>query len=622
MTNPKNERIDRAISMERECVFNFSMASIVPEVNPGDQMNQMLYYNHLMGVEKREHLPQPLEIERKFLLDHFPIYLENSSFDSIEQGYILISENEEVRVRHTINPLGESSYILARKTGSGLVRTEEEAEIQQDAFDILWGMTEGRRIKKKRYYGTEALHPVTIDRYEGDLEGLIVAEAEFESEEQARKFQQPYWTTREVTGVKGYGNRDLAVSGMPQEQQPDLSETPEKIQLKSEKMAEVLSQVQALDSEIQGSRPILIGVGGRTSAGKTTAFISSIQSAFPGRVSIISTDDSAKGAEFVEQETREGRSVNYDHPNYYDTPQLRGKIDGIKRGEKVTLPVFNFKKGKGEPDGERDSEQADILIVEGLYALSPDLIDLYDIKAFVDISLHGSIMRRLMRDIHRTNQSPNEILRNYLDVVEPMYQEYICGSREDAEFVIENEYDPDIESDRAGMSEQQVKFNTIISDRAFNSLGAQLIAVTRQDDIYFEFDKDTGLSGESLRIRREGGANFLGYKGPLKESAVGVRSRNIFEARISDEDAGVIIAASGREKKRILKNREIRVVAGIEVMIDTVRKIENGQETELGNFIEFHLSDDTSETIEKMQALCDALGIEPETRVDMSYSEM
>ena len=64
------------------------------------------------------------------------------------------------------------------------------------------------------------------------------------------------------------------------------------------------------------------------------------------------------------------------------------------------------------------------------------------------------------------------------------------------------------------------------------------------------------------------------------------------------------------------------MVAGIEMMIDTVKKIENGQETELGNFIEFHLPNDTSETIEKMRAICQALGIEPETQVDMSYSEM
>ena len=321
-------------------------------------------------------IPRSLEIERKFLLEHFPINLENSPFDTIEQGYILISESEEVRVRHTVNPLGESSYILARKTGSGLVRTEDEAEIQQDAFDILWGMTEGRRIKKKRYYGTEAMYPMTIDRYEGDLEGLVVAETEFESEEQAQKFQQQYWTSQEVTGVKGYGNRDLAQFGIPKEEPlPDLSSSEEKVVLQSEKISAVIDRLKLLDDEIAGQRPIIIGVGGRTSAGKTTAFITAIQDNFSGRVGVISTDDFAKGTEFVEKEKNEGREVNYDHPNYYDTKSTRGIVTQLKNGEPtVELPVFNFKKGKGEPDGTQEFTSRDIIIVEGLYALSPDLI--------------------------------------------------------------------------------------------------------------------------------------------------------------------------------------------------------------------------------------------------------
>ena len=235
--------------------------------------------------------PPPLEIERKFLLDHFPINLEHSPYDVIEQGYVLISDEEEIRLRHITDPLGESSYVLARKTGTGLVRTEQEAEISQDAFEILWGTTEGKRIQKKRYYFTEGIHPMTIDRYEGELEGLVVAEAEFDSEEAAKRFEKPNWAASEVTGKKGYANRDLALAGMPGEEVfPDLSDSEEKIQLESLKMVDFIERIRVFDESIRGGRPILLGVGGRTSAGKTTAFISGIQNAFPGRVGVISTD--------------------------------------------------------------------------------------------------------------------------------------------------------------------------------------------------------------------------------------------------------------------------------------------------------------------------------------------
>lgn len=566
--------------------------------------------------------PPPLEIERKFLLEQFPLNLEAVPYDLIEQGYISITDQEEIRLRRTKNSDGESSFVLGKKTGSGLVRTEEEVGISQDVFDMLWGMTEGRRVKKKRYHGIEAMHPVTIDRYEGDLEGLVVAEAEFESEEAARVFQQPYWAMSEVTGIKGYSNRNLAEFGIPKEGAlPDLSSSSEKVVLQSEKMSDVLGRLALLDEQIRSSRPILVGVGGRTSAGKTTAFITAVMEHFPGRIGIISTDDFAKGTEFVDRENAEGREVNYDHPDYYDTPQARRVIEGLKKGDSTAmLPVFNFKKGKGEPDGHQEFTTQDIIIVEGLYALSPDIFDLYDLTAFVDISQHGSIMRRLMRDIHRTNMTPSEIISYYLEVVDPMYKKFIEPTKNRADVIIENEYDPNIESGRAGVVENQVKFRTEVSDLAFNRGGAQLVAATRQEDIYFEFDRDTGASGESLRIRSEGGKYFLGYKGPVDRSNQ-IRRRNKFEARISEADAQVIMKAAGKENKRIIKEREIRLLDGVDLMVDEVWKVEDGKEAMLGKFIELHLPSDNL-AHEKKIAICQKLGIDPATQVLESYADM
>lgn len=577
----------------------------------------------MSSVKELEGLPhEPREIERKFLLDQFPLNLEHSPYDYIEQGYLHV-DDEEIRVRRITDMEGNHSHILTRKTGTGLVRGEYEAEISQEAFDILWPTTEGRRVVKKRYSGFEAGVSVSIDRYEGVHDGLVVVEVEFKSEDEASQFQQPSWTKEEITGRKGYSNKDLACNGLPKaEVVPDLSETEEKVRLRGEKMNAVIDRLRDIDTRVQASRPVLVGVGGRTSAGKTTAFISRVQEEFPGRVAVISTDDFARGTEFVEQETVEGREVNYDHPRYYDTHRARGILDSLRDGTReVQLPVFNLKKGKGEPDGEREFSARDIIVVEGLYALSDDLRDIYDLTAFVDISLHGSVMRRLLRDIHRTNMTPDEILTYYFQVVEPMYQSYIKSSRNAADFVIENEYNPDTESAKTGVTEHQVKFRGKPNNIKFQQSGGQILGSTIQEDQYFAFDRHLKDTGEALRIRKEGGKYTLAYKGPIVRGS-DFRTRNKFEVRLSEEDAELIMNASGEFFKKIVKDREFRFIDGVMVMVDQVTKIEGGEEISLGEFVEFHLPNPSEDSHKKVEGICNRIGIDPASHIAQSYFEM
>ena len=66
------------------------------------------------------------------------------------------------------------------------MRVEEEIEIEPDRFERLWPLTEGRRIEKTRYEidaGGDLV--IELDVYKGDLDGLVTAEVEFDSEEAA-----------------------------------------------------------------------------------------------------------------------------------------------------------------------------------------------------------------------------------------------------------------------------------------------------------------------------------------------------------------------------------------------------------------------------------------------------
>jgi CYTH domain-containing protein len=150
------------------------------------------------------------EIERKFLVERLPDDAAWQAERALRQGYVALDGDTEVRVREDAG-----AWRLTVKHGGGLRRVEVEIELDARRGEALWALTEGRRVAKRRHemaYGDALLE---VDVFEDDLEGLIVAEVEFEDEAAARAFTPPAWFGREVTGEPGYANRALAVDGRP-----------------------------------------------------------------------------------------------------------------------------------------------------------------------------------------------------------------------------------------------------------------------------------------------------------------------------------------------------------------------------------------------------------------------
>jgi CYTH domain-containing protein/CHAD domain-containing protein len=168
------------------------------------------------------------EIERKFLVDEMP--RAERGHTEIEQGYLALDEESEVRLRRA----GEELFLTA-KSGSGEVREEAEVTIEPEAFESLWPLTAGRRVRKVRHYVPlgEGLR-AEVDVYAGELEGLRTAEVEFGSRAAADRFRPPPWFGAELTGDGRYANRSLATAGLPAEtekrddvaMEPTEAETP------------------------------------------------------------------------------------------------------------------------------------------------------------------------------------------------------------------------------------------------------------------------------------------------------------------------------------------------------------------------------------------------------------
>ncbi len=153
-----------------------------------------------------------IEIERKFLVPMLP-NMKGIFGKDILQGYLSTSNsNMEKRVRKKGN-----KFYFTEKFGKGLKRKEQEREISEFEFNAQYALTQGRRVEKTRYEIPFKEKIIELDVYSGNLEGLIVAEIEFDSINESKDFLIPEWFGREVTSDERYKNKNLALYGLPED---------------------------------------------------------------------------------------------------------------------------------------------------------------------------------------------------------------------------------------------------------------------------------------------------------------------------------------------------------------------------------------------------------------------
>lgn len=145
-----------------------------------------------------------IEIERKFLVVGETWRAGARGF-VIRQGYICAHEDTVVRVRTH----GDDAFLTIKGGNSGLVRAEFEYPIPLgDADEMLKTLCPRPLVEKVRYKLSHLSHEWVIDEFSGENAGLIVAEVELASEDEAVAL--PPWIGREVSGDPRFLNVNLA----------------------------------------------------------------------------------------------------------------------------------------------------------------------------------------------------------------------------------------------------------------------------------------------------------------------------------------------------------------------------------------------------------------------------
>ena len=156
-----------------------------------------------------------VERERKFAVERIPDELDLSDAVPIRQGYLAIDRDVSVRVRDA----GADGCTLTVKwrlpDDSPGTRGELEWRIPRDRFEALWPTTEGRQVVKTRHRLQIGDVTVELDVFHEALDGLIVAEVEFDGSDALASFAAPAWFGAELTDDRRYTNAALAVDGPP-----------------------------------------------------------------------------------------------------------------------------------------------------------------------------------------------------------------------------------------------------------------------------------------------------------------------------------------------------------------------------------------------------------------------
>ena len=148
------------------------------------------------------------EWERRFLLDRFPPDVPVDRVRQIMDRYITGSR---LRLRRMSDSDGAVAFKLTQKLNEaaagayqGQLTTIYLSEAEYDVFAAL----PARLLEKSRY----SVPPLGIDVFKSELAGLVMAEAEFRSAEEAAAFEPPSFLLQEVTSDPRVTGAFLAVA--------------------------------------------------------------------------------------------------------------------------------------------------------------------------------------------------------------------------------------------------------------------------------------------------------------------------------------------------------------------------------------------------------------------------
>lgn len=181
-------------------------------------------------------------------------------------------------------------------------------------------------------------------------------------------------------------------------------------------------------------KPVVIGVAGGSGSGKTTVTRSICQRFKDKTILVIEQDYYYKDQSHLPFEER--LNTNYDHPLAFDNDLLIDHLNDLMNHQSIEKPVYDYKLHT-RSDEVIEVGPKEVIILEGILILEdPRLVDLMDIKVYVDTDSDVRIIRRLLRDIKERGRTLDSVIDQYENNVRPMHLQFVEPTKRYADIII------------------------------------------------------------------------------------------------------------------------------------------------------------------------------------------
>uniref|UniRef100_G3U5J8 Uridine-cytidine kinase n=1 Tax=Loxodonta africana TaxID=9785 RepID=G3U5J8_LOXAF len=186
----------------------------------------------------------------------------------------------------------------------------------------------------------------------------------------------------------------------------------------------------------QSKEAFVIGLGGGSASGKTTVARMIIEALDVPWVVLLSMDSFYKVLTRQQQEQAAHNNFNFDHPDAFDFDLIISTLKKLKQGKSVKVPIYDFTTHSRKKDWKM-LYGANVIIFEGIMAFADKtLLELLDMKIFVDTDSDIRLVRRLRRDISERGRDIEGVIKQYNKFVKPAFDQYIQPTMRLADIVV------------------------------------------------------------------------------------------------------------------------------------------------------------------------------------------
>jgi uridine kinase len=179
---------------------------------------------------------------------------------------------------------------------------------------------------------------------------------------------------------------------------------------------------------------MIIGICGGTGSGKTTIARSIVEAV--GAENVVLVEQDSYYRDLADMPLDERHQANFDHPDSLDSNLMVNHILRLKQGLPAEMPLYDFKTHT-RTDKIEIIEPRPVVIVEGILIFTePRVLDLLDVRVFVDTPDDIRLIRRLKRDHAERGRTYEHTMQQYMRTIRPMHYEFVEPSKRHADVII------------------------------------------------------------------------------------------------------------------------------------------------------------------------------------------